>query len=157
MIPALLFALTSLVGVSLPAETLSEKPRVFPRDAAGPRAVFVVTFSKAASAQGSEWTRRLREKQAALAAPVYQVAVLEGAPRFVRSMVVSALRRDVPKGSHDQFWIVTANTKEWQRCVDSTSADEAHVFLLEKGNRIVWRTRGNVSDARIEELLAVRP
>jgi len=155
MIPALLIALVSVAGLNLPAKTLSDKGRIFPRDAAAPRSVFVVTFSKSASAQASEWTRRLRDNQARLAATIYQVAVLEDVPGLFRSFVISALRREVPRGLHDHFWIVATATQTWQRCVDSTSAEEPHIFVIENRDRIVWRAHGRVSDSKIQELLAV--
>src|SRR2546430_1119833 len=118
MIPPLLIALVSVTGLNLPAETLSDKARIFPRDAAEPRSVFVVTFSKSASAQASEWTRRLRDNQTKLAATIYQVAVLEDIPRIFRSLAISALRREVPRAMYDHFWIVVTATQDWQRCVD---------------------------------------
>ena len=75
MLAALLIALVSVAGLNLPATALNNKDRSFPRDAADPRSIFVVTFSKSASVQASEWTRRLLEQQAKLAATIYQVAV----------------------------------------------------------------------------------
>ena len=157
MLAALLIALVSVAGLNLPATTLSNKERSFPRDAADPRSIFVVTFSKSASVQASEWTRRLLEQQAKLAATIYQVAVLEEVPGLFRSFVISALRRAVPQSMHDHFWVATTDSKSWQRCVDSTSADEPHVFVLDRRDRIVWRAHGGISEDKLNELSALTP
>jgi len=155
MLAALLIALVSVSGLNLPATTLSNKERSFPRDVADPRSIFVVTLSKSASVQASEWTRRLLERQARLAATIYQVAVLEEVPGLFRSFVISALHRAVPQGMHDHFWVVTTDSQAWQRCVDSTSAAEPHVFVLDQCDRIVWRAHGGLSNSKLNELLAL--
>ena len=155
MLAALLIALVSVAGLNLPATTLSNQERSLPRDAADPRSIFVVTFSKSASVQASEWTRRLLERQAKLAATIYQVAVLEEVPGLFRSFVISALRRAVPQSMHDHFWVVTTDSQAWQRCVDSTSAEEPHVFVLDRRDRIVWRAHGVLSESKLNELSAL--
>ena len=91
MLATLLITLASVAGLNLPAKTLSNQERSFPRDAADPRSIFVVTFSKSASLHASEWTRRLLVQQSKLAATIYQVAVLEEVPGLFRSFVISAL------------------------------------------------------------------
>jgi hypothetical protein len=154
---ALLIALISVGGLNLPAKSLSNKERIFPRDAADPRSIFVVTFSKSAAGQASEWTRRLLERQAKLAAAIYQVAVLEEVPGLIRSFVISALRRGVPQSMHDHFWVVATDGQAWQRCADSTSAEEPHVFVLDRRDRIVWHAHGSVSEDKLNELSALDP
>lgn len=155
MLAALLIALVSVSGLNLPATTLSNKERSFPRDAGDPRSIFVVTFSKSATMQASEWTRRLLERQAKLVATIYQVAVLEEVPQLFRSFVISALRHGVPQSMHDHFWVVTTDSQAWQRCVDSTSIEEPHVFVLDRHDRIVWRACGGISESKLNELSAL--
>jgi len=103
MIVAFVAAAISIVGSSLPAQNLKGEPRVFPGDIAQRRAVIVVTFSKSASDEASEWTRKLRENEQKLAASVYQIAILEDVPALFRSLVISTLRRTIPKDLHDNF------------------------------------------------------
>lgn len=157
MLAALMIALISVGGLNLPAKTLSNKERSFPRDAADPRSIFVVTFSKSASVQASMWTRRLLERQAKLAATIYQVAVLEEVPGLFRSFVISTLRREVPQSMHDHFWVVATNSQGWQDCVDSTSTEESHVFVLDRRERVVWRAHGSISEEKLNELSALGP
>src|SRR5258705_5967270 len=124
-----LAVITTVASMRLPVTTLNGEPRSFPRDAEQPRSVFVVSFSKNASAEASEWTRKLRENQGKLSAAIYQVAILEDVPSLFRSFVVSSLRRQVPQHLHDHFWVALTATAAWQRCVDSQSSAEPHVFV----------------------------
>src|SRR6266550_3967514 len=104
MIGAFLVVALSIAGLNLSTQNLKGEPRVFPADIAQPRAVIVVTFSKSASDEASEWTRKLRENEQKLAGRLYQIAILEDVPALFRSLVISALKRTIPKGLHDNFW-----------------------------------------------------
>ena len=148
-------ALASLAGLTLPVATLDGKERSFPQDAAATRAVFVVTFTKAASEQGSGWSRQLNELHAKLGAEVFQVAVLEDVPRLFRSMAVSGIARQVPAALHDHFWIATSRSKGWRQLTGEGPAKEAHVFVLDGRSRIVWRAHGACSEARLREIQAL--
>lgn len=156
-IRTLLAVITTVAGLHLPVATLNGESRTFPRDAEQPRSVFVVSFSKNASAAASEWTRKLRENQGKLSAAIFQVAILEDVPSLFRSFVISSLGREVPQHLHDHFWVALSDTAAWQRCADSQSSAEPHVFVLESGGRIVWRSHGPVSAQKIHDLLALQP
>jgi hypothetical protein len=154
MIVAFLVAGLSIAGLNLPAQNLKGESRAFPADVAEHRAVVVLTFSKSASDEASEWTRRLRENEHTLAASIYQIAILESVPALFRSLVISSLRRAIPKDLHDHFWIATSSAKEWQERIGSKSLDEAHVFVLESRSQITWRFHGVFSESRLQSLLA---
>ncbi|MDP9003755.1 MAG: hypothetical protein M3N12_03080 [Verrucomicrobiota bacterium] len=154
MIVALLVAALSLAGLSLPAQNLKGLPRTFPADVTPHRAVVIVTFSQEASEEGAKWTRKLREKQQELGVSIYQVAILEDVPPMVRFVVVSAMRRGIPKELHDNFWIATSTTKEWQEVTGSRSLGHAHVFLLEDRSQITWHFDGAISKPSFQGLLA---
>ena len=154
MIVAFVAAALSIAGLNLSTQNLKGEPRVFPADVAQRRAVVVVTFSKSASDEASEWTRKLRENQQKLAASIYQIAILEDVPALFRSFVISALRRAIPRNLHDNFWIATSSSKEWQERTGSRSLDEAHVFVLEGRSQITWRFHGAFSEPRLHSLLA---
>jgi hypothetical protein len=155
MIVALVAAALSIAGVNLSTQNLKGEPRVFPADLNQGRAVVVVTFSKSASDEASEWTRKLRQNQQKLAANIYQIAVLEDVPALFRPFVISALRRAIPRELHDHFWIATSSSKEWQDRTGSRSLGEAHVFVLEDGRQITWRFDGAFAEPILQSLLTV--
>ena len=99
MIVPFVAAALSIAGFNLPTQNLKGEPRVFPADVTQRRAIIVVTFSKLASDEASEWTRKLRESQHKAAASIYQIAILEDVPGLFRSFVIAALRRAIPRGS----------------------------------------------------------
>lgn len=154
MIAALVALALSIAGLNLSSQNLKGEPRAFPADLVEHRAVVVLTFSKSASDQASEWTRRLRENEQSLAAGIYQIAVLENVPAFFRSFVISSLRRAIPKNLHDHFWITSSGAKPWQELVGSKSLNEAHVFILEDRSAITWRFHGMFSESSLQSLLA---
>lgn len=154
MIAVFLAAGLSIAGLSLPTKNLEGETRLFPADVGPHRAVVVVTFAKSASDQASEWTRKLREHQQALAANIYQVAVIEDVPVLFRSMVIAGLRRAIPKELHDNFWVATSASKKWQESIGAGALDQAHVFLLEERSQITWRFHGVFSDVTLRGLIA---
>jgi hypothetical protein len=153
MIVVFAAAALSMAGLHLSTQNLKGESRVFPADVAQRRAVVVVTFSRSASNEASEWTRKLRENQQKLTASIYQIAILEDVPALFRSFVISALRRAIPRNLHENFWIATSSSKEWQEHTGSRSLDEAHVFLLEDRTQITWRFHGAFSEPSLHSLL----
>jgi hypothetical protein len=117
MIAAFLAAGLSIAGLSLSTKNLEGEPRVFPADVTPQRAIVVVTFAKSASGQASDWTRKLRENQQVLAASIYQITILDDVPALFRSMVITGLKRSIPKKLHDHFWVATSASKQWQESI----------------------------------------
>ena len=151
---ALLATGLSIVGLSLSTKNLEGEPRVFPADIAPHRAIVVVTFAKSASNQASDWTRNLCENQQALAASIYQIAILDDVPALFRSLVLTGLKRGIPKELHDHFWVATSASKQWQESIGAKALDQAHVFVLEERNQITWRFHGVFSEATLRNLIS---
>lgn len=147
-----LFAIvTAVAALNLPATSLAGKAQSFPRDASHPRAIFVVTFSKAATSEATEWTRALRARKDVVASELFQVAVLESVPRLLRSLLISSMKADIPAILHEHFWVVTSAGQKWQECADASNLNEAYVFVLDRDDTIVWRSHGPPSAATILE------
>ena len=147
-----LAVVSTVAALNLPATSLAGKARVFPRDAARPRAIYVMTFSKAAKAEASEWTRSLRARKDLVPSEVFQVAVLEAVPKLFRSLVISSMKAEIPTELQDHFWVATSAGQQWQECADATDLEEAHVFVLDRGDNIIWRSHGPVSALKLLEL-----
>ena len=143
-----MIALLAALALQLPATTLRGEARVFPSDAEKPRAIFVITFSKAATNAAAEWTQKLREAKQ----PVFQVAVLEDVPRFLRGFVISSIRGEVPAALQDRFWIVAGNAQTWRTVVDAKDDKEPHVVLVENGERVTHVIHGAYSDEKLRGL-----
>ena len=138
------------------AVTLAGNEVAAPADL-GARSLLVVSFHRVANGGAREWRRVLDDDPRVDASSVYTVIVLEGAPGFVRRMVVRALRGDVPAARQDSFLIVEEGADGWRELAGSNGeeedrADAVFVVRLEDGE-ICRRYRGSVSTAALDELL----
>ena len=124
----------------------------------GARSLLVASFHRVANGGAREWRRILDDDPRVEGWSVYTVVVLEGAPAFVRRMVVRALRGDVPAGRRDSFLVVEEGADAWRELAGSNGegedrADAVFVVRLENGE-VCGRYRGLVSRAALDELLS---
>jgi predicted transcriptional regulator len=98
-----------------------------------------------------EWDTQVR-KRLGEAFDVYQVAVLEDAPRFVRGMITHAMKVSIPADRQDHFLIVVKGETELKNAAAFAESDDAYVLLLNGTGDVRWRTHGAVSDAALREL-----
>jgi hypothetical protein len=136
--------------------TLSGENLVVPVQTTATPSLFVVGFTKKSREQTSQWTQRL-ERDNRGGEPPYQVAILDDVPRFLRGLVVHAIRSGVPERLHKRFLIVFDNAEVWKRLTRFLSPDDAYVFVIAAGGKLVWRTEGKVTEENFRGLLqAVR-
>lgn len=123
----------------------------------GARSLLVVSFHRVANGAAREWRRLLDDHPRVDGWSVYTVVVLEGAPGFVRRMVVRALRGDVPAARQDSFLVVEEGADAWRALAGSNGEEEneaeaVFVIRLEEGE-VCARYRGVVSGAALADLL----
>lgn len=137
----------------LPARTLTDTDVAVPDDLP-PGALLIVGFSRGSNAQTEPWRRRA-DADADLAPLAYSVLVLEGAPRWVRGLIVRGVRRAVPREQRDSVLIVTKDGDAWRAWVgfDEASEDAAHVLRVNDLGGTCFRYVGAVSE---DVLLASR-
>ena len=124
----------------------------------GARSLLVVSFHRVANGGAREWRRVLDDDPRVESWSVYTVVVLEGAPGFVRRMVVRALRGDVPAARQDSFLVVEEGADAWRELAGSDGQDEnqaeaVFVVRLEDGG-ICARYRGLASGVALADLLS---
>ena len=105
-------------------------------------AILVIGFTRESNESSSAWSERLESA----AVPVYSVAVMEGAPRFVLGMMRRILRRAIPEERRDRFVIVEREAQAWRRIADVTDEDAAYVLRLDADGRICSRYVGPVTE-----------
>jgi hypothetical protein len=132
-------------------ESLAGRQVVLPDSLKGHAAVVILGFSKSSQTSVKEWDTRTR-KELGAAFDVYQVAVLEDAPRFVRGMITHAMRGSTPAARQEYFLVVVKGEAELKKAVAFSEGDDAYVLLLDSGGEIRWHTHGLVSDALLKEL-----
>ena len=139
------------IAVTLAGEEVSA-----PEDL-GPRSLLVVSFHRAANAGAREWRSALDDEPRAAGWSIYSVVVLEGAPGFIRRMIVRTLRSEVADARHGSYLVVEEGAGAWRELAGSDGegedrADAVFVARLEAG-RICGRYRGLVSGAAVADLL----
>ena len=136
----------------LPARTLGGADLSVPGDLP-PGALLIVGFSRGSNEQAEPWARAVDAVGAPAAA--YSVLVLEGAPRWVRGLIVRGVRRAVPKDDHDSVLIVTKNAAGWRALVgfEAEREDAAYVVRIDALGNTCFRHVGPVTDEAVRASL----
>jgi len=134
-------------------ESLAGQEVILPDSLKGHNAVVIVGFSKSSQNGVKAWETRAH-KQLGDGFDVYQVAVLEDAPRFVRGMITHAMKGSTPAAQQDHFLVVVKGEAELKKAAAFSAADDPYLFLLDSNGEIHWRTHGEVSDGALKELQA---
>jgi hypothetical protein len=150
-IQAIAVAVTLVLGAALPhteAETLSGKKIVLPDALNGRPTIVVVGFTKRSQSQTAAWSTQLtKDYGTEPRLQRYSVAVLDEVPGLIRGLVISGIRRSVPKEQQDTFVILTHDAKPWRDLAGITNADDAYVILFDNTAHVVAQTQGSVENA----------
>lgn len=149
----LLVALVALAAAAqvLPktqVETLDGQKRVIPDAFGGRPAVLVYGFSRKAGDATKAWVDPLVKE----GLPVWSVAMLEAAPRFVRPMIRAGMRKDTPAGRQDHALLLYAGEKEWRALLKAGNDEEPVVVLVDGRGRVVWSRAGPASADGLAEV-----
>lgn len=139
----------------LQEENLAGQQVVLPDAAAGKVAVLVVGFSHASSTPSGAWAKRIRSDFGkAPGFELYQWAVLEGAPRILRGMIISGIKKGVPDNERATFIPVLHNGEQLQKLVGLKAEDDAYIVVLDYSGNVVYQTHGASVDPGYSELRA---
>jgi ATP10 protein len=137
----------------LASETLSGRQTVLPDDAHGRIALLVIGFTKKSSHATRAWGQRFNKdfgnNQHYV---VYQIAVLQDVPRFIRGMVTSGIRRETPPGEQEHFLTAFNGEEDMKRFVSYSAPDEAYLLLLDAKGEIRWRGHGSFLEQNYADL-----
>ena len=129
--------------VPLTAENLNKQAVTLPDAARGKTAVVLTGFSHASQNSLKPWTDQLRKDFGSDSrVVVYQAAILEDVPRFIRGMVVSGIRKGTPAAEMDRFLTVFQNKKLWQDTFGYSQPDDAYLIVLDPQGNIRGKHHG---------------
>ncbi len=140
--------LHGLLAQTLPftsAETLSGKPIVLANVVRGHEAVLIAGFSHEGGNRVGEWAKALRSDRAFDSIAVYQIAMIAGAPRFVRGMIRSGIKRGVPAADQDHFVVLTKDEQLWRSYFAVSNESDPYVELIDEQGQVLWRGHGSAS------------
>ena len=139
----------------LQEENLAGQQVVLPGAAAGRVAVLVFGFSRASQNSTGAWMKHLREdfgKSAGFA--LYQLPVLEEAPRLIRGMITSGMKKGVPEAERPHFSPVMHHEAELKKLVNYKEADDAYLVVLDRTGKIVYQAHSGPDASGYAELRA---
>lgn len=151
-----LLAAQSQTADSLPkikGESLTGHQVVLPEDASGKVAALIFGFSKSSKNADNAWARKISADfsgQPSLV--VYQLPVIESAPRFVRGMIVSSMRKSTPENMRDHFVPIVENEAALKSFVHYKDSDDAYLVVLDRAGNVVQLTHGQLNEATYSEV-----
>ena len=139
----------------LRGETLEGKPLILPDSARGKIALLTVSFSKAAGERAGAWGARFSKDHAGERGVTnYSIAMLEGAPRLLRGMIKSGMKRGVPEAMRSRFLVVTSDEVAWKQYLDVRQDDVPYLLLIDGRGRVLWKEQGLFDERKYESLNA---
>ncbi len=132
-------------------ETLSGKHIVLADETRGRAAVLIAGFSREGGNGTGAWVKAVHEDKALEAVEVYQVAILEGAPSFMRGTIKNGMRKGVNAAEQDQFVVLTQDDKQWRQFFGVTTDKEPYAVLIDAKGSVLWHGHGQAE--QLEPLL----
>ena len=100
-------------------------------------------FTHGSQTTTEAWTKRIQSDLGKTAGfELYQLPVLEEVPRFIRSMVVSGIKKGVPENQRANFIPVLHNEAEIKKLVGYKEPDDAYIVVLDRSAKIAYQTHG---------------
>jgi hypothetical protein len=131
-------ALPATAGV-----TLSDKPIVLADAVRSHAVVLIAGFSREGGNGAGEWAKALRADPAFTRIVVYQIAILAGAPKLMRGMIKSGMKRGVAPADQDRFVVLSDDEQPWKSFFAVSNDSEAYVVLLDPQGKVLWRGHGS--------------
>lgn len=125
-----------------PGETLSGKHVVVADAVRGHTAILVAGFSHEGGMATGDWIKAIRGDAAFAGVTVYQVAMLEGAPSFIRGMIRNCMKKGVPAAQQDYSVVLVQDQKLWEGYFDVTEDKDPYVVLIDGSGKVLWRGHG---------------
>jgi hypothetical protein len=127
---------------STAGETLAGQRMVLADAVRGHKAVIVAGFSREGGNETGAWVKAIHADAAMAGVPVYTMAMLEGAPGFIRGMIKSGMKKGVAAADQGNFVVLTQDEKAWREYFGVAEDKDAYVVLLDGSGKMVWHGHG---------------
>ena len=136
------------------AQSLSGHEVLLPAATAGHAAVIVIGFSHGSQRSMERWDKEIGAQVTAKpGVPLYNIAVIQDAPKFVRGMITHSIKAVVPSAGQDRFLTVVQGEEQLKKAVNFSSSDEAYVVVLDPVGNIVFYTHGEPSEISKKQVI----
>ena len=135
------------------ATTLAGTEVVLPDALKDKVSVVVVGFSHASQQQVASWGRLLAvDYGASHSVGYFELAMLAGAPRMMRGMILKSMEKSVPYAERPHFLPVMEGEPAWRAVARYNKPDDAYVLIVDGAGGVLWQTEGDATDAAWAEL-----
>jgi hypothetical protein len=131
-------------------ETLAGGRLRLPDAAKGQPALILFTFTREAGTAAKPWASRFLKDFPAV--PVYQVAMLEKAPRLVRGLIRSGMRKDMPPVLQARTVLLYTGDAAWRTRLGISDDALPYVAILNTQGQVAWDYRGAFSETEFQKL-----
>ncbi len=148
---ALLAFSATLAAAPLPkaeAETLSGRKVTLPEVYGGRPAVVVWSFSRDAGERVKDWMSPLTKD----GLNAYSAAMLEAAPRFIRPMIRSGMKKDTPSNQLDRNLLLYKDEQAWRGALGLKNDKVPLIVLVDAAGGVVWSYSGGYDAKAMAEL-----
>ena len=130
------------------AKTLADTDIVLPQPGSSQILILVLGFSHKSAENCAPWGKRLSaDFRSDTHVSYYQLPVLQGAPSFVRPMILRGMRKDMPADQQAHYFPILDHEDEWKKLVNFTALDDAYILLTDPHGHVVWQTHDALTDA----------
>jgi hypothetical protein len=154
---ATFFSTFTALAASIPSTTgttLDGKSIVLPRDLAPQATVLILGFTQHSQDATTAWEKAVRASLSTPGTSYFDIPFLEDAPRFVRPMILRAIRKQVPDIVKPRFLPLTTNEAEWKQIADfsDSAPNAAYVLLVDRSGKVRWHTHEPCSPQSLAQL-----
>ena len=113
----------------------------------------VVGFSHASAASVKAWWLQAADLcKSHPAVACYEAAVIQEAPSFVRGMITSGMKHDMPAEVQETFLTVVENEPALKQVFGFSAPDDAYLGIFDKSGKLLWRTSGGEKAANSADI-----
>ncbi len=139
----------------LQEENLAGAQVTLPDSVAGKVAVLVLGFSHASSKPTGAWAKRVHDDFGNRPGFVlYQLAVIEAAPRFMRGMIISGMKKGTADSELVSVVPVVHQEDALKKLVNFNASDDAYIVVLDRSGNVIYQTHGESPDSGYAQLHA---
>jgi hypothetical protein len=138
---------------SFEGESLSGKTISLPGASAGKPTLLVFSFSKEGGEKSTPWMNAwVKEYGSGDRIAYYSVAMLEAAPRLIRGLIRSGMKKGMPPAIQDRSVLLYKDDKVWRTRLGVTKDDAPFVVLLDAKGQVQTIRTGAYDSALAEAI-----
>ncbi len=127
----------------------------FPRNFAGELNLLFVPFQQRQQLTVNTWIPFAQELEFAFPGVVYyELPTIDEMPMLSRTFINEGMRAGIPDSKARQRTITLyINTQEFMQAVNIPDKGDVHILLVDRMGNILWRTTGDFSPAKGDDLI----